>query len=59
MQQDRLITEEDISARAYQIWEERGRPEGEAEAHWHEAKRQLSEPERAMAVGSVEDIDTN
>lgn len=45
--QDRTLnlTEEAIAARAYEIWEERGRPEGQAEAHWYEARAELSEVE--------------
>ena len=30
-------TEEAIRARAYQIWEEEGRPEGRQELHWQRA----------------------
>jgi hypothetical protein len=42
--QDRTLdlTEEAIAARAYEIWEERGRPEGQSEAHWFEAIQDLS-----------------
>jgi hypothetical protein len=35
-----------IRQRAYQIWEEEGRPEGKAEEHWERA-RQLVEDEEA------------
>lgn len=30
-----------IRAEAHRIWEERGRPDGEAEQHWHEAERRI------------------
>jgi hypothetical protein len=30
-----------IERRAYEIWEEAGRPEGEAETHWRTAEREL------------------
>lgn len=33
--------EEKIRRRAYQIWLERGRPEGEADRHWEEARRAI------------------
>lgn len=50
----RSLTEAEISARAYDIWEQAGRPEGQAESHWYQAIEELSTPERAMAVGSTE-----
>jgi len=28
-----------IRARAHQLWEDEGRPEGRAEHHWYEARR--------------------
>ncbi len=31
------VTEDAIRARAYQIWEEEGRPEGQHELHWQRA----------------------
>lgn len=37
------ISEDDIKARAYALWEAAGCPEGSDEAHWHEALRQLTE----------------
>jgi hypothetical protein len=37
----RALRGEDIARLAYQIWEERGRPIGSAEADWYEAERQL------------------
>lgn len=30
-----------VRERAYRLWEEEGRPEGRAEAHWREATRQI------------------
>jgi hypothetical protein len=35
------LTEEQIAARAFEIWEEHGRPDGTAVADWFEARRQL------------------
>ena len=37
MANDQLI-EERIRARAHRLWEEEGRPEGRAEAHWEQAR---------------------
>ncbi len=36
-------THEEITALAQQIYEEEGRPDGQSEAHWHEAERRLRE----------------
>lgn len=30
-----------ISRRAHELWEQEGKPEGAAERHWHEARRQI------------------
>lgn len=30
-----------VSLRAYHIWEQQGRPEGEHESHWKQALREL------------------
>lgn len=35
------LTQEQIAVRAYQIWEERGRPHGSDREHWFEAERAL------------------
>ncbi len=35
------ITQEMIARRAFEIWEQKGRPEGQSEQHWHEAEAQL------------------
>ena len=32
---------EEIARRAYQLWEERGKPHGSPEEDWHLAERQL------------------
>ena len=32
---------EDIARRAYQLWEERGKPHGSPEEDWHLAEHQL------------------
>jgi hypothetical protein len=34
-------THEQIAQRAYQLWEQRGRPSGEPEVDWGEAEREL------------------
>ena len=41
---------EDIAKRAYQIWEERGRPIGSADVDWYEAERQLQPWRGELAV---------
>lgn len=35
-------SQDEISARAHQLWIEKGRPMGQDEAIWHEAVRQLT-----------------
>lgn len=37
-----------IRALAQKIWEEAGRPDGQADAHWEEAERRLATPEPPM-----------
>jgi hypothetical protein len=33
--------EDRVRARAHALWQAAGRPEGQAEAHWHQARRAL------------------
>ncbi|MGK9202848.1 DUF2934 domain-containing protein [Sinorhizobium meliloti] len=43
------MTEDDedrIRARAYEIWEREGRPDGGHERHWHQAQKELEEEGR-------------
>jgi hypothetical protein len=37
-----LDDERSIRERAYFLWEQEGRPEGRAEEHWHQARRELA-----------------
>ncbi len=39
---DAVNRDDEIRARAYQLWEEEGRPEGRAEQHWFTAKETLA-----------------
>jgi hypothetical protein len=39
-----------ISVRAYQLWEQEGRPDGRDQAHWFEAERQLQGMQRGSLV---------
>jgi hypothetical protein len=36
------LNEDKIRARAYQLWEEEGRPEGRAEQHWFTARESVA-----------------
>lgn len=51
-------TEDRIRDLAHRIWEERGRPEGEAERHWEEARRrvaaEMSAPQNPAAGHPIE-----
>ncbi len=37
------MTSQAISARAYELWEKEGRPDGRDLAHWFEAERTLQQ----------------
>ena len=41
-------THEEIARRAYEIFEERGRPHGRDQEHWLEAEAQLKAPKAAI-----------
>jgi Protein of unknown function (DUF2934) len=41
-----------ISIRAYQLWEQEGRPHGRDQAHWFEAERALQELQREPPVAN-------
>ena len=47
---------ERIRRRAYEIWEEEGRPKGRQLEHWHRAERELA-GEDATSEESEEDIE--
>ncbi len=34
-------TEDEIRAKAYQLWKDAGEPEGQADSFWHQAEDQL------------------
>ncbi len=36
------LNEDKVRARAYQLWEEEGRPEGRAEQHWFTARESVA-----------------
>ena len=42
-------TQKEIAARAYAIWEERGRPEGKEDEFWKLAEQELSNEDDASA----------
>ncbi len=35
------LPHERVAARAYEIWEQSGRPDGQHEEHWYRAEREL------------------
>lgn len=43
------ITSEEIAQRAHDIWEQSGRPDGEATEHWLRAERELQEERKQAA----------
>jgi hypothetical protein len=45
---------EEIQTRAYQLWEEAGRPEGRDQEFWRQAERELTEsPKQEVPTESV------
>jgi len=44
------MTQQDIGARAYELWEKEGRPNGRDLAHWLEAERMLQRQVAAPAA---------
>lgn len=50
--------EDKIRARAYQLWEEEGRPEGCAEQHWYTARESLAVEENQESTYLPIDTDT-
>ena len=42
MEDKKKPEESRIRDRAYQLWEDQGKPEGKHEEHWHQAERELS-----------------
>jgi hypothetical protein len=53
-----MATEKEITARAYELWEKAGKPEGRDEEFYHQAERELqgSEDRGDPAKGSPDDI---
>jgi len=41
-----MATENCIRRRAYEIWEQKGKPEGRSEEHWVQARREIEGPQR-------------
>lgn len=41
-----------IRVRAYELWEAAGRPDGDHEGHWHQARAELDGPYRAVPADS-------
>lgn len=55
-----ITTEEQIRLRAYQIWEEEGRPEGRAEEHWQRASDEVTLARAdARASAAERDLESN
>ena len=44
--------EEKIRAKAYELWEQAGRPEGQETAHWAEAERMIDDEESSPETDS-------
>jgi len=51
-----IIRHENIARRAYQIWEETGRPEGSEEMHWVQAEHELRAQHEGTGDTGVEQV---
>lgn len=49
--------EERIRTRAYELWEQEGRPEGDAERHWAAASREIASEAGATSEAGAENGD--
>lgn len=43
-------TDDEVRERAFRLWENAGRPEGQGEAHWRQAREELEIEARAQHV---------
>lgn len=50
------MTQQDIGARAYELWEKEGRPNGRDLAHWLEAERMLQQKAPAPVAVPRRDV---
>lgn len=50
------MTQQDIGARAYELWEKEGRPNGRDLAHWLEAERMLQQKATAPVAVPRRDV---
>lgn len=49
-------TEDEIGKRAYELWEENGRPEGRQDEFWHQAEQELRNKGRSGPLGIPEPL---
>lgn len=54
---DERAIEDRIRARAHEIWEREGRPEGEELRHWDEARLEIEAEERVASGTGMDDGD--
>ena len=48
------IPHSQIQVKAYELWEQAGRPEGQADEHWFEAEKQLNQPKKKATTQPAE-----
>jgi Protein of unknown function (DUF2934) len=49
-------TEEQIRKRAFELWEQAGKPEGREDEFWHQAQRELQGTEEGSDLNKGADI---
>lgn len=49
-------SDKEISARAYQLWEENGRPEGKDDEFWRLAEQELLNKDKSSPLGTPDNL---
>jgi hypothetical protein len=49
-------TDKEISARAYELWEKNGRPEGKEKEFWHLAEQELLNEDKSSPLRTPNDL---
>ena len=49
-------TEKEIAARAYQLWEQHGQPQGKEDEFWHLAEQQLLNEKKSSPLRTPDNL---
>lgn len=50
------FTEDDVRSKAYELWEQAGRPDGGAEIYWTQAQMVLGDRETALPAPAIDEL---